>query len=77
MPTHSTSAYKDGQKWIVFCKKCGIEEPFESQECSERYVRLQELSEAKQLRQIDRDWGKKLPFKSGLPLDEEERKKYK
>ena len=40
MPTHSTSAYKDGQKWIVFCEKCGVEEPFESQECSERYAEI-------------------------------------
>ena len=41
MPTHSTSAYKDDQKWIVFCKKCGLEEPFESQECSERYLKIE------------------------------------
>lgn len=37
MPTHSTSAYKDGHKWIVFCTKCGQEEPIG--ECSERYLK--------------------------------------
>lgn len=60
MPTHLTSAYKDGHQWVVFCKKCGFEEPFESQECSERYVNAHE---------------EKIPFTSGLPLDENERSK--
>jgi hypothetical protein len=67
MPTHSTSAYKDGQKWIVFCEKCGVEEPFESQECSEIfYCKTEE-----QLKAVR----EKIPFKSGLPLDESERNK--
>ena len=39
MPAHRIDAYKDGYKWILFCVKCGQEEPFESQEnCSERFI---------------------------------------
>lgn len=36
MPTHSTSAYKDGHKWIVFCVKCGQEEPLG--DCNEGWL---------------------------------------
>jgi len=25
--THILDAYKDGFKWIVFCKECGLENP--------------------------------------------------
>ena len=40
MPIHRIDAYKDGYKWILFCVKCGQEEPFdEGQEnCSERFI---------------------------------------
>lgn len=39
MPEHNTSAYKDGNKWVVYCVKCGIEEDaLNAIECSERYV---------------------------------------
>lgn len=65
MPTHSTSAYKDGHQWIIFCTKCGKEEPFESQECSERYVQLERLHKQRE----------KIPFVTGLSLDESERSK--
>jgi len=52
--THTLDAYKDGFKWVVFCKVCGLENP-EGKPC----VPLQE----KYRQRIP----EKVAFKSGLP----------
>lgn len=57
MPTHSTSAYKDGHKWIVFCVKCGQEEPSSVGECPESYFKQ---------RQNGIDTSNKLSYVSGI-----------
>ena len=40
MPTeHNTSAYKDGNKWVLYCVNCGLEEnALTATSCDERYV---------------------------------------
>lgn len=61
MPTHSTSAYKDGHKWIVFCVKCGQDIDLAASECDERYLTAVEHKG---------EWGvdtsNKLPYVSGI-----------
>lgn len=39
MADHETNAYHDGNKWVVFCAKCGKEDDeLKGSECSEKYV---------------------------------------
>ena len=39
MTAHNTSAYKDGNKWVVYCVNCGMEEAaLQDTSCSQRYV---------------------------------------
>ena len=62
MPAHRIDAYKDGYKWVLFCVKCGKEEPFESQEnCSEQFITS--------ISMLPESLNKKFP----LPLDESEK----
>ena len=36
---HNTSAYKDGNKWVMYCVNCGLEEnALTATSCDERYV---------------------------------------
>jgi hypothetical protein len=36
---HNTSAYNDGQKWLVYCVNCGLEEnALTATSCDQRYV---------------------------------------
>lgn len=37
MTKHTTNAYKDGWKWVVFCQCCGQEEPL-SENCPGQYI---------------------------------------
>lgn len=37
MTKHTTNAYKDGYKWVVFCQCCGQEEPL-SENCPGQYI---------------------------------------
>jgi len=53
--THILDAYKDGYKWIVFCKECGLEEPLSDKPCIP-------LVEKYRSREVE-----KVAFKSGLP----------
>ena len=39
MSQHNTSAYKDGNKWVMYCVNCGLEEDaLTATSCDERYV---------------------------------------
>ena len=39
MAEHNTSAYRDGNKWILYCMNCGLEESaLTATSCDERYV---------------------------------------
>lgn len=73
MPKHKTDAYKDGQKWVVFCVKCGAEEENLTGECSERYVKIAD-DVAKTAMKLDRVL-RKNEFVSGLPLDNQSKPK--
>lgn len=47
MSQHNTSAYKDGNKWVVYCVNCGVEEnDLALIACNERYVDKSNQKEA-------------------------------
>lgn len=39
MSTHIPDTYRDGHKWVIYCKVCGQENPVESSECPGQYIR--------------------------------------